>query len=292
VVDTLYLDASSLAYRAFFALPETVTDPQGRPVNAVRGFMDMTRWLILERRPEEVVAVFDADWRSAFRVEAYPGYKSARSDDPPELARQFLVLAEVLDAAGISRVEAPELEADDALATLVSDLSEDRRVAVVTGDRDLIAVVRDPQVRLIYPTRGVRHAEDIDAAAVEGKHGIPPRLYPEFATLRGDQSDGLPGVPGIGPVRAAALLAEHGSIDGILANLDRLPPKQARAFEEARAYLQAMKIVVPLVSDAKLVGTSGGALDEDRMTSLTEQHGLGSSAARLAAALRETRIAR
>ncbi|MBA3430340.1 MAG: 5'-3' exonuclease [Actinobacteria bacterium] len=288
-IDTLFLDTSSLAYRAFFALPVTVTDAQGRAVNAVRGFMDMTRWLIAERRPKDVVAVSDADWRPAFRVAAYAGYKEARPEDPPELPRQFDVIAEVLDAAGIVRVEAPELEADDALATLVHDLPEERRVAIVTGDRDLMAVVRDPQVRLIYPARGVRNAMDIDAAEVHVKHGVGPELYPEYATLRGDPSDGLPGVLGIGPVRAAALLTEYGSIDGILANLDRLPPKQARAIEEARGYLEAMKVVVPLITDAKLVATEPAGLDEERITSVAQEHNLGSSATRLAAALRETK---
>src|SRR5688572_28720887 len=119
--ETFYLDAPSLVYRAFFSLPTTVTDPRGRPVNAVRGFMEMTTRIVIDHRPTEIVAVFDADYRPRFRVEAFPGYKADRPEDPPELPAQFAVIAEVLDAVGIPRAEAEGLEADDALATLVKD---------------------------------------------------------------------------------------------------------------------------------------------------------------------------
>lgn len=281
----LLLDAPSLVYRAFFALPVTVTDPQGRPVNAVRGFLDMTARLVTDRRGAEVVAVFDADWRPKVRVDAYPGYKAQRPDDPPELPPQFGVIAEVLDAAGVKRVEAPGLEADDAIATLVARLEDGARASVVTGDRDLLGLVKDPQVDLLFPVKGLSDPTRFDEAAVEAKYGVRPSLYPAFATLRGDSSDGLPGVAGIGPVRAAKLLNEWGSIDGILDHLEALPPKQAEAFAEARDYLETMKMVVPLVIDAELEQTQGGAPDEKRVRSLAEEHGLGSSSARFLRAL-------
>ncbi|MDQ3785121.1 MAG: 5'-3' exonuclease [Actinomycetota bacterium] len=282
----LLLDAPSLVYRAFFALPATVTDPQGRPVNAVRGFLDMTARLATDRPAGEIVTVFDADWRPKFRVDAYPGYKAQRPDDPQELPPQFDVIAEVLDAAGVKRVEAPGLEADDAIATLVAQLDDGERASVVTGDRDLLALVKDPQVDLLFPVKGLSDPTRFDESAVEAKYGIRPALYPAFATLRGDSSDGLPGVAGIGPVRAAKLLNEWGSIDGILEHLEALPPKQAGAFDEARDYLEAMKTVVSLVTDAKLEATPGGAPDEHRIRSLAEQHGLGSSSARFLRALK------
>lgn len=284
MIDRMYLDAPSLVYRAFFALPKTIRDPQGRSVNAVRGFMEMTTRLLTDRRPGELVAVFDADWRPAFRVEAYPGYKSERQEDPPELPRQFDVLAEVLDAAGIVRAEAAGLEADDVLATLVERKSPEERAAIVSGDRDLLALVRDPDIVLLFPVKGVSELTVFDEAAVEEKYGIPPSLYSEFAILRGDSSDGLPGVAGIGPVRAAKLLREFGSVDAIVENLGTLPPKQGLAFDQARDYLEAMKTVVRLVPDAAIESTKQHLPDEDALKELGEKNGLGSSSARLARA--------
>lgn len=287
--ERIYLDAPSLVYRAFFALPKTITDARGRSVNAVRGFMDMVAALIVDRRPVGVVAVFDADWKPGFRVDAYAGYKAARLEDPPELPPQFDVLADVLDAAGIRRVEAPGLEADDALATLMKQKDRGERASIVTGDRDLVAVVRDPDVRLLYVTKGVRVLDELDEAAVLEKFGVPPALYGEFAMLRGDASDGLPGVSGIGAMRAAALLNKYGSVDKILANLDDLPPKQRAAFDGARAYLEAVRPVVALVGDADIVGTDERAPNESDVTRLAEEHNLGGSARRLLQALRDQR---
>jgi 5'-3' exonuclease len=280
----LYLDAPSLVYRAFFALPKTITDDDGNSVNAVRGFMDMTAWLVQEHRPDEFVAVFDADWRPAFRVEAYAGYKSDRPEDPSELPGQFEVLAAVLDAAGIPRAEAVGLEADDVLGTLVDRLDGDS-AGIVTGDRDLMCLVRDPDVRLLYTVKGVRKLEEYDEAAVESKYGIPPRLYAQFAMLRGDPSDDLPGVPGIGPKRAATLLNEFGSIEGILAGLHTLPERQAQAFRDATRYLEAMRTVVPLVADAEIVTTAAHQPNVESLQHLALLHNLGGSSVRLLEAL-------
>ena len=287
--DTFYLDAPSLVYRAYFALPTSVRSPSGMAVNAVRGFMEMLKTLITDRRPERIVAVFDADYRPSFRVEAYPPFKAHRPEDPADLPPQFDLLAEVLDAAGISRVEAPGLEADDALATLVRDVPEDARAVVVTGDRDLLALVRDPQVVVLFTVKGVSQMREFDEAEVEYTYGVPPRLYGEFATLRGDPSDGLPGVAGIGPQRAAALLGKYGSIPGILDHVDELSMKMAQSFAESRDYLKAMETVVPLVTDARLESTEPGAPDPDRLGVLAEKYGLGSSAARLGQALKGER---
>ena len=289
MADIFYLDAPSLAYRAYFALPTTVTAPNGMPVNAVRGFMEMVKTLITDRRPRRLVAVFDADYRPAFRVAAYPAFKAHRPDDPEDLPPQFDVLKEVLDAAGIERVEAPGLEADDALATLARDIPGGDRAVVVTGDRDLLALIRDPDVIVLFTVKGVSQLREFDEAEVEYTYGVPPRLYAEFATLRGDPSDGLPGVPGIGPQRAAALLAKYHSIENVLANLGDLSPKMAASFEESRDYLEAMKTVVPLVTDAPLERTPPHEPDAARLNELAEAYGLGSSATRLAQALRGER---
>jgi 5'-3' exonuclease len=274
VFDLLYLDAPSLVYRAYFALPTTLTDEGGRPVNAVRGFMDMVARLLVDHRPDALVAAFDSDWRPAFRVEAYPGYKAERPQDPADLPGQFEVVAEVLDAAGVSRAEAPGLEADDALATLLERKPPGPSVALVTGDRDLLALVRDPDVRVLWPERGMKVLTQFDETAVESKFGVPPRLYPDFATLRGDPSDGLPGIAGIGPVRAAKLLSEHGSLPGILQHLDRLPARQAEALREAQDYLAAMQVVVTLRRDAELEITEPHAPDQERLLRLSAEHNL------------------
>ena len=285
----LYLDAPSLVYRAFFALPKTITDSRGRSVNAVRGFMDMVTTLIVARRPRGIVAVFDADWRPSFRVRAYEGYKSARPEDPAELPAQFDVLAEVLDAAGIARAEAPGLEADDALATLMSRKDEAELAAIVTGDRDLLALVRDPDVKVLYPVRGVKRMEELDEARVKDKVGVAPRLYSEFAMLRGDPSDGLPGVAGIGPVGAAALLERYGSIEKILLNLDELSSRQAAVLTGAGDYLARIREVVALVDDADVVTTQAHPPDEQAVTKLAQEHRLGSSATRLLQTLKGDR---
>jgi 5'-3' exonuclease len=281
----LHLDTSALVYRAFFSLPKTLTDPEGRPINAVRGFLEMVTRLTLDRRPSRIIAAFDDDWRPAYRVEAYAGYKADRPEDPPELPRQFHVLREVLDAVGMPVVIAKGLEADDVLATLAAGASDKDRYLVITGDRDLVALVRDPQVAVVFPVRGLSEVAVFDEAAVIEKYGIPAGLYQDFATMRGDPSDGLPGVAGIGPVRAAKLLNEFGSLDGILGNLDSLPPKQKEAFESARDYLEAMKTVVPMVVDAKIEMSEGHEPDRELIEELVEVHGLGSSPVRLAQAL-------
>lgn len=286
--DTYLIDAPSLVYRAFFSYPTTVTDARGNPVNAVRGFMEMLTRLISDRRPDEMVCVFDSNFRPDFRVAAYEGYKAQRPEDPAELPRQFHVIAEVLDAMGVVRAESEGLEADDAIATLLRR-HEGGPVVVVTGDRDLLCLVRDPDVKVLFPLKGLKEVTEFTETDVEAKYGVGPSMYPEFAILRGDPSDGLPGVAGIGPKRAAALLSEHGSIAGVLNNLDKLPPRQAQAFEEARGYLEAMKTVVGLVNDAPITATEFHEPDEALVKELAEVHNLGSSATRLVQALKGER---
>lgn len=278
-----------MVYRAFFALPKTITDSEGRSVNAVRGFMEFVTRLIVDRRPSKIVAVLDADWRPQFRVDAYRDYKIDRPEDPVELPPQFDMIREVVDAAGILRAESPGLEADDVIATLVCRLGGDDRGVIVSGDRDLLCLVRDPHVRMLFPVKGMKEMKDFDEAAVVAAYGIPARLYGEFATLRGDPSDGLPGVAGIGAKTAVKLLTEYGSIEGIYANRDKLSPRQRDSFEEARDYLDAMYTVVGLVENAEVVATSPQGADEDLLMELVDRHNLGSSGARLLQALRSER---
>ncbi|HEX2051469.1 MAG TPA: 5'-3' exonuclease [Actinomycetota bacterium] len=283
--ERLLLDAPSLVYRAFFAVPSSLADRDGRPVNAVRGFVDMLARLVADRRPAAVVAAFDDDWRPAARVAAYPGYKAQRADDPPELPPQFPLVERVLDAAGIPRATSPGLEADDALATLVAAPRRGERTVVVTGDRDLVALVRDPDVAVLFTVRGTSQLDELDEAAVRERYGVPPQLYADFAMLRGDPSDGLPGVAGIGPVRAARLVTRFGSVDAILDNLGELPAGQATALDAARDYLAAMARVVPMVRDAPVETTASGGPDADRLHALAERHNLGGPVRRLLDAL-------
>lgn len=283
------LDAPSLVYRAFFALPKTITDSRGSPVNAVRGFTEMITRLLMDHRPDGIVAVFDNDWRPAFRVAAYPGYKADRPDEPVELGPQFDVVAGVLDAAGIVRAEAEGLEADDVIATLIERKPREEETVIVTGDRDLLCLVRDPDVRLLFTLRGVKSLKTFDERTVEDDYGIPPRLYSDFATLRGDPSDGLPGVKGVGPKRAAELLRRYGSLDAVVDHAGELGTRLQTAFEEAHDYLEAMDRVVPLVRDADVMSSEPHEPDEDALRRLREDHNLGSTVPRLLQALRGER---
>jgi 5'-3' exonuclease len=271
----LLLDTSSLAYRAFFALPTSIKDPQGRPVNALRGYLDMTARLVSDHGPDEVVHTFDHDWRPAPRVEAYAGYKANRLDqeEPEELTGQFEVLREVLDAFGQTRVA--QASAGDV-------------VEVVTGDRDLLQLVDDGAdgavVRVLFTVRGVSELGRFDAAAVQDKYGITPGQYVEFATLRGDPSDGLPGVKGIGEKTARDLLRTYGSLPQVLANIDDLTPRLHGALVDSRDYLLAMADVVPVRCDVELTVVRQPP-DDERLTELAERHAIEAPVGRLREAL-------
>jgi 5'-3' exonuclease len=281
---TMLLDTSSLVYRAFFSVPKTITDHQGNPVNAVRGFMDMSARLKAEQEPDEIVAVFDNDWRPQFRVDAYPGFKSERPEEPPELTSQFELLPQVLDAAGMRRAEADGYEADDVIAALCAEIKGKDRAVVVTGDRDLICLVRDPHVSVLFTLKGVTNLKRFDEAAVEETYGIPASLYSEFAMMRGDPSDGLPGVPGVGPKTAVKLLQQHGSIDEILEHTDEMTPKQRESFEASRDYLAAMRIVVPPVTDLTVESTDPKR-DEKLLLDIAAKRNIEGPARRLLQAL-------
>ncbi|MDP9224459.1 MAG: 5'-3' exonuclease [Actinomycetota bacterium] len=282
----LLVDGPSLIYRAFFAVPKTITDPSGRPVNAVRGFLDMLGQLIADHHPDQIIAVIDADWRPAFRVAAYPGFKANRPEEPQELTPQLGWIDEALDAAGISRAEAAGLEADDVIATLCSSTIDEDRDAIVTGDRDLLCLVRDPNVRLLFTIKGVRQLKVFDEQEVASSYGIPPRAYSDFATLRGDPSDELPGVRGIGPKMAADLLSRFGSLDELMRNLDAVPAHLRARLSASGPYLEAMKIVVPLVADADVVVTESHAPELDRLAVMGKEHNLTGAISRLVTALR------
>ncbi len=280
----LLLDSPSLLYRAFFALPASIRDPQGRPVNAVRGYLDMCSHLLRSRLPSGVVHTFDNDWRPAFRVAAYPGYKADRRPDPPDLPPQFDLLLEVLAAAGLPVADAAGYEADDVIGTLATAATAEQPVEVVTGDRDLLQLVRDPAVAVLFTVKGVKDLRHFDEATVAAHYGVPAQLYTDFAILRGDASDGLPGVQGVGPKTAATLLATHGSLDALLTAED-VSPRVHAALREQADYLHAMRTVVPVATDVAVRISERREPDHDELQRLATERALRGSVDRLEAAI-------
>ncbi|WP_407320182.1 5'-3' exonuclease [Isoptericola halotolerans] len=316
----MLLDTASLYFRAFFGLPDSLRSPDGRPVNAVRGLLDMIAFLVTEHRPDRLVACWDDDWRPAFRVAAIPSYKehrvAERRDDGPDveevpdgLVPQVPVIVEVLAALGIARVGAPGFEADDVIGTLVArelaavpdggaaatPAGTGPQVAVVTGDRDLFQLVDDAAgVAILYPARGVRDPDVVDQALLAEKYGVPTgAAYAEMAVLRGDPSDGLPGVRGVGEKTAAKLLATFGSLDEVLAAASAgapgITPSQRTKIAEAADYLAVAPGVVQVAADAP-VGSFDDALpsgpaDPAALDALAERWGIRSSVDRVLTAL-------
>lgn len=282
----LLLDTSSLAYRAFFALPSSITDAAGQPVNAVRGYLDMTAQLVREHRPDRIVHVFDDDYRPAPRVAAYPGYKAERPDDPEGLPAQFDLLAKVLDALGGERAVAVGWEADDAIGALCAAAQPDDAVDVVTGDRDLLQLVRDggPAVRVLFTVKGVKQLAVFDEAGVLERYGVPAARYVDYAILRGDPSDGLPGVKGIGEKTARALVGRYDSLDALLADADGQTPRMAQALHASADYLKAMRAVVPVRADVEVTITRG-TRDAAALEELAQRHSIENPVRRLQEAL-------
>ena len=282
----LLLDTSSLTYRAFFALPTSIKAPDGRPINAVHGYLDMTANLAREMHPDEIVHVFDHDWRPAPRVAAYAGYKSERAPDPEGLPEQFDVLREVLGAFGQTVAEAPGWEADDGIGALCAAATGDDEVDVVTGDRDLLQLVDDgpPRISVLFTIKGVSQLGKFDEQGVLDKYGIPADRYADFAALRGDPSDGLPGVKGVGEKTARSLTNAYPSIPALLEDAAAQTPRLSAALEQARDYLTAMTQVVPVRRDVD-VTIARGERDDERLDALGEQHRLANPIRRLREAL-------
>jgi 5'-3' exonuclease len=276
-----------------------MTAPDGTPVNAVRGLLDMIARLIRAYRPGRLVACMDADWRPAFRVAAIPSYKAHRANPdgteqvPGALNAQIPVIEQVLAAAGVVMAGARGYEADDIIGTLAA--RDDGPVDVATGDRDLFQLVDDArQVRVIYTARGMSKLEVVDEAAVTRRYQIPGRAYAAFAALRGDPSDGLPGVPGVGEKTAAALVRVFGSVEAMLAALDQghggFPMGSRAKLVANRGYLEAAIPVVRVATDAPLPDVDGQLpvtpADARRLAELDERWDLGSSLGRMCAALK------
>lgn len=294
----MLLDTAALYFRAFHGVPDTVRSPDGHPVNAVRGLLDIIAKLVTEFDPSEVVACWDDDWRPQWRVALIPSYKAHRvatesaagsvEEVPDLLAPQVPVIRDVLGALGIPIVGASDHEADDVIGTLAS--TSRMPVDVVTGDRDLFQLVNDSRaVRVIYTGRGMSNLEVLTDDALVTKYGVTPAQYADFAVMRGDASDGLPGVAGVGEKTAVALLSTYGSLDGIIAAANdtdsgMAPPARAKILAAAQ-YLAVAPKVVEVVRDLELPDFEGAAEDAERLDALSARWGLGASLERARAAL-------
>ena len=219
------LDGNSLAYRAFFALPEDMTNASGQSTNAVYGFTTMLLNLLKEHKPDGIAVVFDRP-EPTFRHEAIPEYKAQREKAPDTLVQQLGLIRGLLDALGISWFELPGFEGDDIIATMADKAEKDgHQIIVVTGDRDSYQLVKDPSVRVLYNKRGVSDYALYDEAGILERTGVTPAMYAEYAALRGDPSDNLAGIPGVGEKTAAKLMTQYGSLAAILNDAEKQTPK-------------------------------------------------------------------
>lgn len=269
------LDGMSLAFRAYYALPPELSTESGLVTNAVHGFVSMLLSIVRDHRPSHLAVAFDLPG-GTFRDALVDDYKGGRGETPPDLLPQFDLIRDVLERLGVPVVSLASFEADDIMATLASrhrDHGGD--VVVVTGDRDCFQLVQDPHVRVLYNRKGVSDYVLYDEAGIRERTGVDPQRYPMLASMRGDPSDNLPGVPGVGEKTAAKLLNQYGDLDGIFAHLDDLTPKLRENMTQneqlARTNLEVMTLVrnVPVeVDDVDLIM---GGFDRNRLKQLFEE---------------------
>lgn len=298
----LLLDTASLYYRAFFGIPDSLKAPDGTVVNALRGMIDFTATLIArDDAPAAVVACWDDDWRPQWRVDLVPSYKTQRlaegsptdgtgeEETPDLLTPQVPLIAEALQLAGVPVIGAPDAEADDVIGTLAHRW--DGPVDVVTGDRDLFQLVDDARdVRVLYTARGVAKLDTVDAAWIRDKYGIEPSSYVDYAVMRGDASDGLPGVAGIGEKTAATLVTEFGDLDAIMAAAQdagsSIKPRPRASLLESREYVEAARTVVAVRTELDVaVPQSPTDPDREALLAFGERWGVSSPVERLLAQL-------
>ncbi|WP_307815490.1 DNA polymerase I [Streptomyces sp. 7-21] len=248
----LLLDGHSLAYRAFFALPaENFTTAVGQPTNAIYGFTSMLANTLRDEQPTHVAVAFDVS-RRTWRSERYAEYKATRSQTPDEFKGQVELIGELLDAMRVRRFAVAGFEADDVIATLADRAAaEGFEVSIVTGDRDTFQLVNE-RVTVLYPTKGVSELTRFTPQKVEEKYGLPPALYPDFAALRGDPSDNLPGIPGVGEKTAAKWLAQFGSLEALLERAGEVKGKAGQNLRERLESVRLNRALTELVRDVEL----------------------------------------
>jgi 5'-3' exonuclease len=278
----LAIDAPFVLYRSFFALPDSITDGDGHPVNALLGAVNLILRIAADRRPRSIIACFGAE-AAGYRVQLYPGYHAQRPPVPDALAWQFERAAGLFGSFGWATMSADDLEADDLLGSLAAaEAGTGGRALIMTGDRDMYQCAAD-RVSVVYLKQGSSGFEEVDPAEVHRRYGVGPELVPDFIALRGDPSDGLPGAPGIGPKTATALLQRHGSLQAAISGAGEERPRIAAALRDNSDELLAFR-------DIATLRAADVTLPQDRQTDLAggaeaaRGFGMNRLAQRLAAA--------
>ena len=298
----LLLDSASLWYRAFYGMPDSLRSPSGAPVNAIRGFLDSVARLTAQYKPNQVIACLDGDWRPSWRTELLPEYKAARdsaiaedeerAQEEIDLESQVPIILDILDAIGLPVIGIDDYEADDVIATLAT--REAQPSVIATGDRDLFQLVDDAKpIRVAYLAKGISSHELVDLQWISERYSIPGERYALMALLRGDPSDGLPGVRGIGEKGAAKIVTHFASVaeivEAAIANDSRLTAAICKKILDGREYLRRAEPVVQCVRDLRLPPLPGAlpkrVLDQQRIDEIVTEFGVGTSVNRLLAAL-------
>ncbi|MFM7492013.1 MAG: 5'-3' exonuclease H3TH domain-containing protein [Actinomycetota bacterium] len=296
----MLIDSASLWYRAYYGMPDTLLSPDGEPINAVKGFIDMTARLIQHYKPDRMVLCLDGDWRPSWRVELFPDYKANRVDDegeeelePDLLTPQIPLILDFFEAAGIPLVGVDDFEADDVIATLSQ--SQPGPIRVVTGDRDLFQLVDDERdVAIAYLAKGISNHDLVNLRWISQKYGIPGERYGLFAMIRGDVSDGLPGIKGIGEKGAAAIAQSFDSMSSVIeaAHTDdeRLHPTHRKKILADIDYASIAEKLVSCATDIRLpdmdMKIPKAPADRKYLETMKKDYGLGSSVDRLISALK------
>lgn len=295
----MLLDSASLWYRAYYGMPDTLLAPDATPVNAVRGFIDMTSRLVSIYNPDRLVACLDGDWRPTWRVELFPDYKANRLDEdgdeeeePDTLTPQIPILLDLLDLFRIPVVGVDDFEADDVMATYAE--VEKGPIRIVTGDRDLFQMVDDTRdIKVVYLAKGISHHDLVDLRYVADKYLIPGERYALFAMFRGDPSDGLPGVKGIGEKGAALIANNFATVEETIAaahaSHEALSPALAKKIIAGTEYLKIAPTVVHVARNVPLpkldLAMPTAPADLSAIYQFKERYGLGASVDRLISAL-------
>ena len=294
----MLLDSASLWYRAYFGMPDTLVSPSGLPVNAIRGYLDMTSRLIVKYKPDRLVACLEGDWRPSWRVELFPDYKLNRideqgeEDEPDTLGPQIPILLDVIDALGIAMVGVDDYEADDLMATF--SVKQQGPIRIVTGDRDLFQLADDKRdVKIVYLAKGISNHDLVDLKWIADKYQIPGDRYALFAMIRGDSSDGLPGIRGIGEKGAASIANQFTSLENVMQAAregdDRLTANIRKKLLESAAYAAIAPKLVSCALDVAIpemeIMIPKQPKSMKKIDDLKNEYGLGASIDRITNAL-------
>jgi len=294
----MLLDSASLWYRAYFGMPDTLVSPSGLQVNAIRGYLDMTSKLINLYKPNRIVACLEGDWRPSWRVELFPDYKMNRLDEsgeeeePDTLSPQIPILLDLLEALGFPMLGVDDYEADDLMATFA--VNQPGPVRIVTGDRDLFQLVDDKRdVKVVYLAKGIANHDLVDLKWIEQKYEIPGDRYGLFAMIRGDASDGLPGIKGIGEKGAASIAKQftnlHEVMKAAINDDERLTANIRKKLLENAEYAKIAPKLVGCATDVSIpemkIDLPNKPLDTQKIQDIKEEYGLGTSVDRIMNAL-------